>query len=84
MVLITEDERQKTGAAIKSRDIRKPYPGCGSGDFAILDGYTYLAFYSRSAVGSTIMECDTDIPCIAIAYNSCGFVDQHTLGALGL
>lgn len=57
-------------------------PMCHNKQFVIVDGYFPNMVYDD--YNASIMKYKKGMPSVAIVCNNCGFISNHSLGALGL
>lgn len=80
--MLTNDRKKEIIQRLASRVEKMKCPMCQSEKFTLLDGYItdiVKEDYSKIVIGQVTM-----IPSVALVCNNCGFISQHSLGALGL
>jgi len=67
--------------AIQSRGVNLPCPRCGSKEFSIEDGFTFLTMQKDL---SNIVLGGSGIPAAVVTCQRCSHITLHALGTLGL
>ncbi|NQS97523.1 MAG: hypothetical protein HQ591_03630 [candidate division Zixibacteria bacterium] len=81
MKQISDDKKREIIKALEEHGANYPCPRCGNKSFALLGGYlsqTVQNDLDSIAIGGL------SIPSIVVVCKKCGFLCQHSLGALGL
>ncbi len=78
---MTDNHKQRIVSALEQRGVTAPCPRCGHKSFALVDGY--FAAVVQSSLPSLQLGGQL-VPYIAVVCSHCGFMAQHSLGALGL
>ena len=80
-VTITDEKREEIAALLKEKGVQYICPMCKHKHFILVDGYFNPSIQSNLK-GFRIGGLT--IPSIAIICGNCGFISQHSLGALGI
>jgi len=81
MVSFSAEERDLIIDALVERGAQLPCPRCGNEDFSVLSGY----FNQPIQVELTAEPAARpSVPSVVAVCTLCGFMSQHSLGALGL
>ena len=81
MERLSEERRAEVVRALEQAGVKLPCPRCSNNEFNLVDGYfmqTLQDSIGRISIGGE------SIPFVILVCTRCGYIAQHSLGALGL
>ena len=77
-----QDTKEMIANQITKKGALKPCARCGEQNFSLLDGFVSLPLSQE--LSNNVIIGGPSVPCAVVACSTCGHIDFHALGALGL